>query len=171
MKMTANSPQSGRRSRVSRRQIVEATWVFDSEDNDSGSNNDNESTGKEVELKDFDTEPEIKPVLVKEDERHDTVAKNCLPIDIKLDHNNTPSNCGNLPTSPNNMTPSHALFGNGNNFCRVIDGTEKDTLDSYLSTRMDETEANAYTFADSDHFNDSSSVASTAYDSRFLDNM
>ncbi|CAL8114036.1 unnamed protein product [Orchesella dallaii] len=40
---------------------------------------------------------------------------------------------------------------------------EKDTLDSYISTMTDETDTNAYTFADP--FDDTHSVASTSYES------
>ncbi len=138
---------SGRRSRVSRRQIVEATWIFDSDDNDSsessnGNGNDND-------------EPEIKPELIDTEKPAITFDPHC---------DNFSTNNTNEQQQP--LVP--VLFGNLNNFCRSVDGTDsKDNLDSYMSTRTDDTETNTYTFADSDHF-DSVSVASTAYDdSRF----
>lgn len=166
-------PPSGRRSRVSRRQIVEASWVFDSDDNDS-SNNDNDNTTEAIDNLESKSaivlEPEIKPVLVTENiQPHPQAYQNhhVLPIDIRLGRESKSSRDGDCGGSPavHPLGPSPALFGNVNNFCHIADSSEKDTLDSYMSTRTDDTETNAYTFADSDHF-DSSSVASTAYDSR-----
>lgn len=50
--------------------------------------------------------------------------------------------------------------------CEPHELMEKDTLDSYISTMTDETDTNAYTFADP--FDDTHSVASTSYESRFV---
>jgi hypothetical protein len=156
-------------SRVSRRQIVEASWVFNSSDESSDSET-NETNGT-CDVKEAMTEIEtvIQPVLIPQPSTSSVSESKpildrlqCFPmIDVRTGEMS--GKCGNNNEN-DGLSHQSATFGGGA-FCRTLDVIEKDTFESYISTRTDETETNAYNFADP--FNDTASVASTNYESRF----
>lgn len=120
---------------------MEASWVFDSTNSD-----DNENDADKVEI-----EKPIGPRLINRQEEVEPKFK--LKLDPDLTRGKNPPAIFNL-TNKDAHKEAHPFF------------LEKDNLDSYMSTKTDETETNAYTFADSSDPFDNASVASTAYDSR-----
>lgn len=211
---------SGRRSRVSRRQIIQATWLgYNSSSSDDSmtttdlvdDNHNNcgnqkppyhpstltsqqpssKSTGKPEDNLCEDvacgssvlaTTPIttaqqqnslIGPNLVssledflEQDEENleeEDTSSELLRTPIQLQLRSSPGT--SLELSQGAQQP-HAIFGRGSDHLLLDFNLEKDTLDSYISTMTDETDTNAYTFADP--FDDAHSVASTNYESRLV---
>lgn len=233
-----NRPPSGRRSRVSRRQIIQATWLgYSSSSDESVTNNDPDDNDNSSGVPSSSVAPAKPPrrrspssrlhnskqqETVDEDQEKDatedgssiqsssvtsTPSTSTTVTSIETDNNNS-SESANMhmiasledflesdekdeeavePKTPIQIrlssspalsvdgahqeedaaaaiisSPPYAIFGRSD----TLDVMEKDTLDSYISTMTDETDANAYTFADP--FDDTHSVASTSYESRLV---
>lgn len=224
-------PPSGRRSRVSRRQIIQATWLgYSSSSDESMTNNDLDENDNGISTTNANLAPTKPPrrrspsgrhhkpkhnkdAEQKKEESHNSsqgassdmlsTASSSLPmIKVESPDNSISNNDSlnlvtsvedfldsdrkegtivglktpiqlHLRSSPNTSMegalhggamalPPYAIFGRTD----TLDILEKDTLDSYISTMTDDTDTNAYTFADP--FDDTHSVASTSYESRFV---
>lgn len=146
---SGNSPQGASNDMMSTSSSSLPMIQVESPDN-SISNNDSLNLVTSVE--DF----------LESDQKEGTIVELKTPIQLHLRSSPNTTMEGILQAGGAVALPPYAMFGRTD----TLDILEKDTLDSYISTMTDDTDTNAYTFADP--FDDTHSVASTSYESRFV---